>query len=202
MVKLNGQYQLSDYQAAQKLHVQRGQWANWINYFILGLLVLMSLWNLTLVFQDPSALLFVLVPLAVLGFWALFRFWLTPVQLKRVFSQQKELHATFEMELTDEAFQVKNDYGAGSMPWKDFVKWKENRDLFLLYRSDIIFNMVPKRLFSTESEIDYVRERLKAHGVPPASKVRNPVTWVIVAVLLIVALVVGIASFFASSAPR
>jgi len=71
----------------------------------------------------------------------------------RIFRQQKSLNLPFSIEATSEAFCAFNETGKTTMPWGHFVKWKESERLLLLYHSDILFNLVPKRLFQSGAEL-------------------------------------------------
>lgn len=82
----------------------------------------------------------------VLTLIAVIRFIVTPRRIARLFKQQKDLSAPFVIELTDETSSSHNEFGEGCLPWGTFVKWEENEKLLLLYRSDVLFHMLPKRL--------------------------------------------------------
>jgi hypothetical protein len=82
-------------------------------------------------------------------------------QLTRVFTQQKDLSAPFEMTLTDQEFSMRNEFGESHLPWDSFVKWKEDKEMLLLYRSDVMFQMLPKRLLHSDGELGYVLSRLR-----------------------------------------
>lgn len=45
-------------------------------------------------------------------------------------------------------------------PWSDYLRWKEGGKCFLLYMSDNLFQIVPKRFFHSDSDIDTFREML------------------------------------------
>ncbi len=197
MIQIHGQYDLADYKKAVKLNMRRGQFATWSIYLLLGLIGLMVLGGLlfTLFADSPfilpvPALLTALLFPALLG---LMWFVLLPRQLSHVFKQQKDLSAPFDMTLSDTEFLLQNDFGTSRMPWNAFTKWKEDGELFLLYRSDAVFQMLPERLLRSQDEIQYVRTRLQANGVPPANQVRNALRttmWVSFGVLLALVFVV------------
>ncbi len=198
MIQLKGQYELSDFKAAQGLHARLGQrWA-----VLIVALVLVAFGALILIPQGEPASWWALVPvITFVAVWALVEYAVLPRRIAHVFTQQKDLSQPFEMELSDEGFQIKNDYGSSRVPWKDFIKWKENKELFLLYRSDYSFNMLPKRFFQNETEIEYVREKLQAHAVPAASQVRNLGSMGLAVILLIVVVAVVIVSFLTHLTP-
>jgi hypothetical protein len=202
MVQLKGQYQLSDFTAAQKLHADRGRLSSCLGYYAIGMLVMMALLGLL---TGPAGSLswpLLIGATVALGLWALSRFVLLPRRIARVFTQQKELSAPFEAAIDEAGFHFQNSYGNGRIPWEDFTKWKESKEILLLYRSDIMFHMLPKRLFQNQGEIDTVLERLREKGVPDARKSRSLTVIAIIAALVIVAVFAIVAQWFMYSAAR
>jgi hypothetical protein len=92
------------------------------------------------------------------------RYLYVPWKARRVFRQQKSLQREFELYWSDEGMRVKDTNGEYSSAWSDFVRWKEDDRLFLVYLSDIAFYMVPKRAFPASSEVQGFRNKL-ASGV-------------------------------------
>jgi|SRR6185436_17268557 len=195
MIHLEGQYDLEDFKKAQSLHARGGKLSTWVGYGVIGFIAGVTLLGIVMALVAGFPWEFLTLPILLLAVWVFFQFVLIPYQLGRVFKQQKDLSAPFEIELTDEEFYFHNAFGNSRMPWGNFVKWKENADLFLLYRSEAAFHLVPKRLFSNSGEADYVLSRLRAHNVSNAAKVRNPVQVVFVAVLIMGAIVVFFLQF-------
>jgi hypothetical protein len=54
--------------------------------------------------------------------------------------------------------------GRWANEWTDFLKWRENERLFLLYTSDAAFMMLPKRAFKDAEQVadfgSLVREKI------------------------------------------
>jgi len=86
---------------------------------------------------------------------------------KRNYRQYKSLHEPFSMELTERELQASSSLGEAKIPWENFVKFKENKHLFLLYPCDNLFHMIPKRLVpdtETQSKIrSLLKEKLGQH---------------------------------------
>jgi len=191
MVSIKGKFELADLQAAQNLHAMPGKWA-WVGIFaLLGLFGLLLLAGIVLGIQGRVSWWLVIYPVFVVGFLALFWFVLRPAQITRAYKQHKELSSPFEMELTDEGYAIQNSYGQGKIPWQDFAKWKADKNIILLYRTDNMFNMVPTRLLQGEAEVRYVLNQLRQNSVKEASLVKNPVrtisralVWVLVVVII------------------
>jgi hypothetical protein len=92
------------------------------------------------------------------------RYGYIPWKAKRVFRQQKSLQREFSLSWNADGAHVKDANGDYSSAWSDFVRWKENDRLFLLYLSDVMFYMIPKRAFSSQSQLGEFRAHL-ARGV-------------------------------------
>jgi hypothetical protein len=133
---------------------------------------------------------YLLFPAFILFFLALYRFYLRPYQIARSFDQNKELSSPFEMELTEEGYSISNSYGSGRIPWKDFAKWKEDKQIILLYRTDNMFNMVPKRLLHDGTDVQYILDQLRLNNVKVAGSARNPVRTVLLVILAVLFLAV------------
>ncbi len=163
MIRLQGQYLLSDFKAAQKLHQ-----GSMLGAVILGALTIVF-WLILFRHALWPMLEYPLVLVVAFFFMNL----LQSRQVSNAFGQQKSLAGPFDMEFSDEGFQSTSEHGSSRLPWTDFVKWKENKDVILLYRTDLMFHVLPKRLFPSEVDIDYVREKLRAHAVPVVGRGLN-----------------------------
>ena len=85
--------------------------------------------------------------------------------MKKIFAQQKELHLPFKIQISETGVYFENSLSQTTRPWNMFTKWKEDQKIMVLYHSDLMFSMLPKRLLTTEI-IDFVREQLKKNNVP------------------------------------
>lgn len=198
-MQFHGQYELADVRAAHKLHAQQSRLTTWAGYFVIGLVAIMTALGIPFALQGRFPWTLLLFPAIALGVWAFYRFYLLPRQLERVFEQQKDLSAPFTVDLTDTGFEWRNEFGSSRIPWGDFVKWKENQEMVLLYRSDYTYYMLPRRIFEAQGGIAYIREKLQQHNVSAANQVRHPVQTVLVVLLVLVLIVVFLFQFLASS---
>jgi hypothetical protein len=195
MIKVNGKFELADLKAAQALHARSGRLVTWLGYVMLGVMLLIFIGGIVLALLGSLPWLTALIPAFILGFLALFQFYLKPYQITRSYDQHKELSSPFELELTDEGYSITNSYGSGKIPWKDFAKWKEDQKVILLYRTDNMFNMVPRRLLQEAAQIQYIHEQLRRNNVKEASRVRNPVRmvlWGLVVILLLLVVIINV----------
>jgi hypothetical protein len=71
-----------------------------------------------------------------------------PWKARRMFGQQKSLHETYELAWDDEGLSMRGRLGQGRTPWNDYLKKKENERIVLLYQSDLLFQMLPRRAFT------------------------------------------------------
>ena len=83
---------------------------------------------------------------------------------KKIYCQQKSLNLPAQYEWDNEAIYATNESGSGKIKWSDYVKWRESKQLFLLYQSDVIFNIVPKSSFISLEQINDFSSHLQAIG--------------------------------------
>jgi len=88
------------------------------------------------------------------------RYVYVPWKARRVFRQQKSFQREFTLSWDADGVHSKDANGEYSSGWSDFIRWRENERLFLLYLSDIQFYMIPKRAFSGEMEFKDFRAHL------------------------------------------
>lgn len=107
----------------------------------------------------PVELWWVIGGIVYVAIWFLV---LMPWRLKKIFLQQKSLQRPFELEFTDAHLSVVAENGQVTLVWSDFVKWKKNKKMILLYQSDALAHLIPLRAFSTDGDCRQVEELLKA----------------------------------------
>ena len=167
-MSIKGELQWTDYLQAQLLHMKSGKLTSIFLYGILSLLILGFLGIALLSIFGLIQFEVLLPPLIFIGLFLLYRYILLPRQVKKIFFQQKELSSPFELEITDEGLKASNEFGNSIRPWDHFTKWKENRELFLLYHSDLMYSIVPKRFLSDTHQIETIKNYLIKYKVPPA----------------------------------
>ena len=110
--------------------------------------------------------LFLVLFIMAFGFPILNRYVLQPNRARKNFVKQKELSLPFELEFTEAGMNFSNDLGNSTRPWAYFTKWKENEEIMLLYQSDALVTMIPKRLFADPQQIETVQALLEKNAVP------------------------------------
>jgi hypothetical protein len=134
-----------DYVAAQALH---NRWTDKRALFSLGAIAV----GIVIVgFAVPwaHAIGFGLIGGAVGGGLAfeLVRRFAIPRRARRLFAQQKGLQRPKTLRWDAAGLSWKSEQGEATTPWSDFLKYKESDRLYVLYLSDALFLMVPKRVF-------------------------------------------------------
>ncbi len=191
MISIQGKYELKDLTAAQALHTRFGLLGRVVIVITMALFILPIAWELLHPVFGKVNWPLVISPVIFLVLLALVWFGFQPYQVRHIYRQQKELSAPFEMELNDTGYALRNEYGSGLIPWKDFIKYKEDKKVILLYRTDVMFNLVPKRMLQDESQVQFIHEQLEKNGVKEARKVKSTLQltvrtamWVVVILLL------------------
>lgn len=92
---------------------------------------------------------------------ALVRYVFLPWQGRRIYAQTKAMQRPYKWTWDDERMSYVNDLASGIVPWEDVLKWREGPEQFLVYQSNIMFYLFPKRAFANEAAIDEFRALLK-----------------------------------------
>lgn len=100
------------------------------------------------------------IGLMILLLFVLNRFVVIPRRVRRIFRQQKNLQRPLEFGWDRETVWSSSEIGNTKRPWSDFTKWRELKGLFLLYHSDVMFQMIPKRSFPNPDAVDEFRQLL------------------------------------------
>lgn len=166
------QLEESDYLAAQALHSKLSR--NWVVAFWLAMLPLAAVTVWVLVYGRDNlsngevaglvgGTLGGLIGGVVGGLGV--RYFFVPWKHKRVFRQQTSLHLPFRFSWSEEEILSENERGSIKTKWSEIVKWKEDDRLFLLYISDVMFLIFPKRAFADQRELSQFRHALNSRAV-------------------------------------
>lgn len=77
---------------------------------------------------------------------------LTPITARRIFRQQRSLQGEMVLAWSDTGLHVRSEYGDFEMPWPHFVRWAEDGRSFLLFESDRLYRVVPKRVLTPDQQ--------------------------------------------------
>jgi hypothetical protein len=96
-----------------------------------------------------------------------------PFRARRIYRQQKNLQRPYQLSWDDANVRTASAEGSAATPWNDFLKWREGKYTFLLYRSDMLFQMFPKRAFHDQTQIDEFRRLAQQHISARAGRKRQ-----------------------------
>ena len=156
-----------DLVAAHRLHSRPSGW----RLIALGaalavlLAVFVTPYFLPAPYGQPDAVWTSAVPLlaCVLAF-VLLRLFFLPWTARRMYRQQKSLRDPTDLEWNTTGVTFRSASAQGTTAWEDFLKWKEDERLFLLYLSSCLFHMVPKRVFASPADEQNFRRHLARVG--------------------------------------
>ncbi len=106
-----------------------------------------------------------------LGFFAYFiiliglGYALTPVFARRIYNKIGFATIPVKLDWDYEKMVTEDRYAKSSVPWKDFDRWYENHQLFMLYYRKLVPRIIPKRILS-ETQIADIRRHLQEQVGP------------------------------------
>lgn len=158
-MKLHCQIEPSDYVRAQYLNLRPRPLIKWLVIILIAIFLLVFLHELfTRPIDRITALPFIVS--AILVYLVItYGVWL-PYRTKKIYKQQKSLQEPYDAELSQDEFISSNSLGTARIKWADFHKYKVAKDMILVYQSDLIFHMFPRRWFN-EGEYEKLLEILK-----------------------------------------
>jgi len=106
----------------------------------------------------------------VFAYLAFMAFIWIPRKIRLSYNQRKDFRHEISMVVTNAGVASHTEQGNGMRPWSDYLKWKEGKSIFLLYLSDQMFQMVPKRFFATHEDIDAFRSIVRHSIADKANK--------------------------------
>jgi hypothetical protein len=139
-----------DYIAGHRLfyrRVRKGMYIAAIVLLVIGLVV---------VYLDPKTWWGPMLTMGgvggVVGNWYEDRFRL-PDKVRALYGQFKGLSEPLTVTWDSEYVEGKNAEGSGRRKWRDFVRMREDEHVFLLYVTDHLWHVYPKRWFSSPDQI-------------------------------------------------
>lgn len=100
---------------------------------------------------------------AVIGVYLilfLFRKFYTPWYLKKHYRKYPAIQRPMSLSVTDAGVKFMSDSGEGTVAWRDIYKWREGKDLLLIYPAPRIYYMVPKRVDSVGDLCEILKSKV------------------------------------------
>ncbi|MBN2499455.1 MAG: YcxB family protein [Anaerolineales bacterium] len=192
-MKTQVQLELPDCLNAQKLHMRQSIQTQGTIFLFLALFGILGL----AAFFVPEMEIyryFSIFLLVISSAFFFLRYVFLPNRVKKVFAQQKELHAPIEMEITADALLTTNPYGHAERPWSLFIRWKEDDNVLLLYHSNALFTILPKRALNAE-QIAAIKMHLESNQVPTQEPRRPGQTCLVIFIVCLTILIFLIGVF-------
>lgn len=97
-----------------------------------------------------------------------------PYQAKRLYRQHVGLRQPHHVHWDDHFLHIRRADTHWRIGWEEITQVKENRDMLLLYCSGTLFNIFPKRCFSSLDSLEDFRARLAASTSPTRGPLSQP----------------------------
>ncbi len=90
------------------------------------------------------------VMVGVLVYLGIYFFVMIPWRANKSFRQNRFLDHKAECKIDETGLHTQSDLGTSDIPWDHFHKWKESKRLLLLYPTDTMYFIFPRRQFDAE----------------------------------------------------
>jgi len=144
-----------------------------------------------------SQLLSNLIPVFALAVMWGALMWASPWWAARnQFSKQPGAHGSRTILLDSGGVHWRWNGGSADIEWKNFIRFHETKNHFLLYSSPACFNIVPKRVMTLDQVVAFrtlVTENLCLGSASPHDKRISPKTWVFLLVVIVAAVLLVMA---------
>ncbi|ODT51202.1 YcxB family protein [Devosia sp. 63-57] len=88
---------------------------------------------------------------------------LNPLLARRTYRQQRSLQGELGLSWSRDQLAFDSEYGQFAMPWSHFKRWTEDKRVFLLFESERLYRIIPKRALDADQQ-DRFRDCLAAIG--------------------------------------
>ena len=139
-----------DYLIAQRLHRRKAAKLRYLAG-VLAILLGLGAWLLS---EGTIASVLIGVGIGVLIGEIITRRWLLPHRVRKLHHQQREFAHPVTYSWNSDVIEASSASGHSRRAWTVYHKMRENEDVVLLYHSDNLFEMIPKRWFRDASALD------------------------------------------------
>jgi hypothetical protein len=154
---LEFKYTFNDYAEANATH-SRFNRLRAILWIIIGPILVAGFILMALdgTMRSPSGSIVSYLP--VLVFFALTSPWGMRLLYYVRWRHQPSLHSAISYEISEGSVVVTTDTSRSEMNWETFTRFRESKNLFMLYAGRYLFYMIPKRAFAGENDAAEFRE--------------------------------------------
>lgn len=92
------------------------------------------------------------------------------VRTRKYYESNKNLHKPITYEFTDNGIELSGEDISSRYLWENVYQVRESKNMFYIYQSKAIANLLPKRYFSAEEIVEF-RDLVKRKGIK--SKLRK-----------------------------
>ena len=162
-MKLYVQLSIEDYKNAQWLHLRPKPIIKYIGIIILLMFIIGFIFTIYDSWIEKNIDKKLLIFFGCTIYLVLFFFVYFPYKFKKYYKQQKLIKEPMEIDIQDLGIKLSSPSVNANLTWDNFIKWKEGKKLFILYQTDTLMNILPKRNFDTENDIIKFRQLLNAN---------------------------------------
>ena len=161
-MELEYRLSLQDYQEANQAHLKLQRWL----YFLFWIFIVLGFWVLIISFFLGKTIGIDILgaaaffSLAINYFNPYFSSTLKKYQFSRSWKWLSNLHHPITIDVNEESLKITGINFENRMQWQLYIQAIETKNLFMLYQTKRIFNIIPKRTFNSNKQIEEFRELL------------------------------------------
>jgi len=84
-----------------------------------------------------------------------------PWQAKKNYRNYKTIQQRLKLELTEGGFTIRAESGLSDVKWEHLLKWRENKDIILVFFAPKMYYLVPKRVSDAGFDVEVFRHLLR-----------------------------------------
>ncbi len=136
---------------AIRLHYNNLKWQKPLWYLVIPLVPVLLAIYLLAFGVDLLGIAYVVAYVVIVAAAALFRWVMLPRHARQVFRQQKALHQPLTQEIDERGLgEQRGDDNRTFLPWDAVHRTIEGPDEFMIYQSEALYHMIPKRELTPE----------------------------------------------------